>query len=224
MHPSIALYGPIASGKTTVADILVSEYGYTRVSLTTPLKRLAELSREILHCRQVGALQTDSHAWMERKALVEGLTDKVSHSDFVLASSALNDTLLQPGKPRLWLQQIGTDLFRAADPDVWVRALVNSLPFRGTPPFVVDDMRFQNEAAALAAAGFKLVSCWLPEQSRLQRVASIYEGVMPDETHASECALRDWKDWDGVINTGVPMAAQPGEVEYTLACLEGYSG
>jgi predicted kinase len=217
MHPNIALYGTIASGKTTVADILVSDHGYTRVSLAAPLKRLAELSREVLAAREAGSLQTDTGAWLARKVLVENLTDKVTHSQFVLASAELVDDLRAEGKPRRWLQQIGTELFRAADPDVWVCAFANSLQFQPAP-WVCDDCRFLNELSALRAAGFKLVKCCIPEEQRLQRMERIY-GSSEGDAHASENELRSYAQWDGVVDTACAMDEQAGQVDVMLGML-----
>ncbi len=62
-------------------------------------------------------------------------------------------------KDRKFLQQLGTDLARAADSEIWIKHFAQKV---ATVKFVakgvvVDDCRFQNEAAWLRANGFVIV-------------------------------------------------------------------
>lgn len=91
---------------------------------------------------------------------------------------------------RRFLQVLGTDLFRAYDPDVWVRLCVADAArhtARGTN-VVISDLRFPNEADAIVAAGGLVLRCEADEAVRAERVRRLYEDSAND-THPSETAL-----------------------------------
>jgi len=93
---------------------------------------------------------------------------------------------------QLW-QQIGTEIGRAADSELWVKLLqvqiVALRRFAGVTKFVVPDIRFQNEAAAIKAWGGTLV-----------RIAR--QSAPTGETHASEVELHEIVDDYLVHNDG----------------------
>ena len=69
---------------------------------------------------------------------------------------------------RRLMQKVGTDWFRSADPDVWVKYLLRSAE-KENKPIVVDDVRFPNEALALSCQGWKLVYLDCPYKLRETR-------------------------------------------------------
>lgn len=94
-------------------------------------------------------------------------------------------------KDRWFLQWVGTEWARNADPDVWVRALLGSIPETGN--VFLSDLRFYNEFAALKADGWTCVK--LIRTSSLERVGTGSNG------HRSEQELDSMSDtaWDHVI-------------------------
>lgn len=130
-----------------------------------------------------------------------------------------NSLLAETYTPRTMLQYIGTDLFRKLiHPNVWVNATFanfKSCPIdehgayghtycgcnNNTDPYdhygceasqwLLTDMRFPNEAAAVKQRGGIVVRVTRPETDHLAG------------THESETALDDYANWDVVIeNTG----------------------
>jgi hypothetical protein len=94
-------------------------------------------------------------------------------------------------KDRRFLQWVGTEWARNADADVWVRALLGSIPETGN--VFLSDLRFYNEFAALKADGWTCVK--LIHTSSLERVGTGSNG------HRSEQELDSMPDtaWDHVI-------------------------
>jgi hypothetical protein len=134
----IGLAGKAGAGKDTVADILLRDYGFRKLSFATALKQAASI--------MTGYPIEHFHAHdMKEKEMPEwGVT------------------------PRKFIQMLGTDLirnqFRA---DFWVRRLEMELcDMRGTPVagrFVITDCRFEDEAAWLREKGGTLIHIERPD-------------------------------------------------------------
>lgn len=122
----IGVMGPIGAGKSTVADCLVQTHGFARVKFAGALKAMM-------------------------RAL--GLTDREIEGDLKEAPCPA----LGGRTPRYAMQTLGTEWGRnLIEPDLWVRtamAEIGRLRRAGRLAVVVDDCRFQNEAAAIRAAG-----------------------------------------------------------------------
>lgn len=104
--------------------------------------------------------------------------------------------------PRLLLQQIGTECGRQIiHPDVWVNSLFaeyksfgdnTSSQFKGTdfkneyPNWIITDMRFPNEVEAVKKHNGITIR--------------LLNNNSPIDTHESETALDDYKNWDYVID------------------------
>lgn len=160
----IGIAGLAGSGKTTIASELVMR-GCMPRKFAMPLKSML---RALLHSQGM------SDEMVERK--VEG------------------DLKEQPceylgGKtPRYVMQTLGTDWGRALiGEDFWVQAAMQSCA--DDRDSVFDDVRFENEANAIRAAGGVVV--------RLHR-----DGVYAESTHASENP--PWSEIE-VVNDGDPQ-------------------
>lgn len=135
----IALYSPSPqSGKTSIANHLIANHGFTRISLAGPLKTVA---RTFL--RQFGFSTAEC---------------------IRLTESAKEEPLPELGNltTRHLLQTLGTDWGRRClHPDIWIQcweaqyrqhlsqAIPDDLPISDRTPLprvVVDDVRFPNEA------------------------------------------------------------------------------
>ena len=81
---------------------------------------------------------------------------------------------------RWLLQKIGTDIFREqVDPNYWVDKLLNNLD--SNTDYVIDDIRFPNEAMAIRGTGGKIIKVECPNHPRaLQEEAA---------THMSESGV-----------------------------------
>ena len=127
----IGLMGAIGSGKDTIADFLVAN-GFTRLAFAKKVKDVAHVvfgwDRELLEGRTA-----ESRVWREQVDPVWGI------------------------RPRTALQKIGTEMFREhICDDVWIKAVLEEI--RATDrDVVITDCRFENEMAAILAAGGTLL-------------------------------------------------------------------
>ena len=129
----IAFVGPIDSGKTTCADYLVRQYGYTKVKFAAPLKRmLMELGLTDEHLE--GALKE------QPCDLLDGKTPRWAMQ--TLGTEWGRDHI----SPNLW-------------GNVWEHHVKRLLPQKKV---VTDDCRFRNEANRIWAMGGTLVQVMPP--------------------------------------------------------------
>jgi hypothetical protein len=162
LPPLIGLYSPAPqSGKTTIAEALVAR-GWQRVRFAGPLKAmLATMLAEVGEDRETIS------------RMIEGDLKE-------LAADALAGET-----PRWAMQTLGTEWGRKLiHPDIWVRLFLRravQLRRQGYP-VVCDDLRFCNEAAAIRAAGGRLVRIERPGSGWKDGHAS--EGALEGETFA----------------------------------------
>lgn len=118
----VSLLGAAGSGKSTCAEFLVKNYGFTRMALATPLKEIVRRSFELTHDQVYGDFE---------------------HKDAVDPRYNVS--------PRFLLQRIGTEGMREVfGKDVWIDYLCRKIfenVYGGR--YVVDDLRFVNEASRL---------------------------------------------------------------------------
>lgn len=86
--------------------------------------------------------------------------------------------------PRQILQEMGS-CGRGMYEDIWVVSALSNLVESGN--YIVSDLRYLNEAAAVKKLGGLLVRIERPDLSR-------------DDVHASETSLDNFQDWDYVIH------------------------
>lgn len=124
----IGLCGLAGSGKTTIANHLVEHHGFVRLPFAGPLKAMAAAF---------------------------GLGPREMGGDLKEVPS----DLLCGKTPRQFMQLLGTEFGRdLIGQDVWVRAWERALGEVATDGFlplriVADDLRFENEAAAIRSRG-----------------------------------------------------------------------
>jgi hypothetical protein len=155
----IGLCGAAGSGKSTFAKQLVDEWDFIELSFALSLKLLA--------VEQFGYDM-----------------DRLSE----LAYKEEQDPNLPDGwTRRRVLQHLGTEGFRAIDPDFWVRKVEKQIEgikvrLETLPGVVISDVRYENEAKMIREQGGYLV--------RLDRPG--FEGTASNG-HASE---QEWRDLD----------------------------
>ena len=226
MQPNIALAGFAGAGKTTLANAL-ARHGYRRRSFADVLKALAcqVLGRDLDKARDRALLQDLGAAgrhpdWAGLSlALQVDPIVRPSRQATLVSQLALHlfGTPTDPAAWDTWWEQtkrLEVALFGGhppmaagfGRPGYWIEQLVGRLhPLDG--PYVIDDMRFLNEAAALRSRGFRLVRLDVSEleaaQRLLQRDGSYDPGL---HLHPSEQAHRAI-DFDLVL----PSNFTPGE-------------
>ena len=160
MKKIISISGLISSGKDTIADILVNDYGYRKLSFGKALKDTVSAifgwDRVLLD----GA-SAESRAWRE-----EVDTWWTSKLDFGVTIT-----------PRWILQHIGTEVMRQRfHPDIWSLAVEKEL-VQTTHPLVFTDARFFNELALLKSHNALMVGVHRKLPSHLDK---FYEAVNTD--------------------------------------------
>ena len=106
------------------------------------------------------------------------------------------------------MQYVGTDFFRATNPNIWVDATIRKIKAEGCYMPIICDCRFPNEVSGIQESGGKVI--------RLTR------GQNSGDCHSSETALDednyDWKNFDAVIDNKNMVLAEQNKVLYeTLA-------
>lgn len=134
----VAICGFIGAGKDTVADILVSEYGFTRASFAGALKDAV----------------ASVFGW--DRALLEGSTPEGREWRETVDAWWAKRLAMPNLTPRLMLQLWGTEVCRKGfHNDIWVASVENKL--RNTnSKIVISDCRFPNEVSAMRNAGAKI--------------------------------------------------------------------
>lgn len=157
MLPDIALFGFAGSGKDTVADRLVSEHGYKRISFADPLKDMALTVDPI-----VGQFCDEYGHDIEATRLSE-----------VISEHGWDEAKRRFPEVRRFLQHLG-QAQRAIDEDYWLNIAREAIDGADLDtPIVVTDVRYENEYKALARRQFLMVRVTRP-------------GVGPANDHISE--------------------------------------
>lgn len=155
----IALVGKLHAGKTSIANALVANHGYTRIALADAVKD--------------DVVDLLNH-WLEQYHL--DVTDKYP----------ISREWIEENKPRVrpFLQWFGTDWARECiDDQLWIDRFLWASD-NTQSPVVCDDVRFVNEAEALRRAGFTIVRILRPDGERLASAGE--QGI---EGHVSETEL-----------------------------------
>lgn len=153
----IGLVGKAGAGKDSVADVLVEELDFVKMGFADPLRRMC--------CAWFGwdFAQITKLEYKEEPSghdplwLLHVDPDQVAIEEF--GSRTYGFTILTGLRQieptwtrRRILQHIGTEVFRAIDPDFWVKKAMDDVDQVGQMARVVfTDLRFPNEADAVRA-------------------------------------------------------------------------
>ena len=179
----IGICGLIGSGKGTVADTLVQDYGYTKISFADKLKDSVGVmfgwSRDMLDGKTI-----ESREWREK---VDEFWSKETGRTIT---------------PRLVLQEFGTECMRNGFYDgVWVSLVRKRVLDNPNTNFVVPDTRFPNEVDAIKSLG-GLVWEVKRGEDPAWRVTYELTGLEPKNVHASEWAWIKSKKDSVITNDG----------------------
>jgi hypothetical protein len=155
----VALLAKAGHGKTTIAKHLEETYGTKTISLAGPLKRAAKAVMDF----------SDAQLWGSQ-ADKEAIDPRYGFS------------------ARTFLQRLGTDGLRTFfGPDVHVDALLRNIAEEGLqsashPTYVIDDVRFPNEVAAVVESRHHDGVC-------IKIVCEDAPGMAEGSGHASETGI-----------------------------------
>lgn len=132
----ILMVGRIGSGKTTLADELVANQQYVKLSFAADLKKAAAIT---------GGFDVELAYSREGKETRVPMSPQYTVGQF--------------------LQLYGTEVCRALDPDIWPNHMVNCIKCSSASKFIIDDCRFLNEANVLHQAFKKTAICFLTRET-----------------------------------------------------------
>lgn len=186
----LGLCGLAGAGKDSLAQVLVHSHGFQAVSFSGILKDVAAA----VFCWDRRMLEGDteeSRAWRER--VDPWWADRLSMPDLT---------------PRMVLQRVGTDLFRAHfHDDMWVAHLERRLALMAGSNVVITDCRFENEVALVRRLGGRVVRVVRPPLPAWFAEYELGTGTVPEGVHRSEyCWVRAGFDTE-VLNDGPDLAS-----------------
>lgn len=128
-YNTIGLVGYSQSGKDTVADILVKNYGYTRVAFADKIREFLYGLNPMVACSPTGYLQD-------------------------LVNLVGWDAAKQEPQVRRLLQDLGNSARKTIDENVWVTLALGNIDVNQR--VVITDVRFENEAIMIKLMGGQL--------------------------------------------------------------------
>jgi len=169
----IGLAGKAGSGKSTCAEILRKQTGYTRYSLATPIKEFfrhlfwwddehlfGHLKETVVVTPFVSAVDIVSAAkhtgihYVEHYHLLKNF--RLVFSEYLLEQDNFDDGYIHCQykiSPRKALQLFGTEVCRTINENVWLDCAAAAYAKSGNK-LIIDDVRFENEAQFLCEHGF----------------------------------------------------------------------
>jgi hypothetical protein len=171
----VGLTGKKGHGKDTVGSYLVEHHGFERASFAEPMKASASAA--------LGVTVDDLEGWKNNPHAIVAVGLKVEDGYMVTHTE---QTI------RSYLQRYGTEAHREIPEfgeNVWTDMIVSKIDAARERAFgvVVTDVRFDNEAEVIRAAGGTIVKVYDPRKDD--------DGA---DTHASEqLPEADWTLWNG---------------------------
>lgn len=176
----VGIAGKMGAGKDSIANVLVSKFGFIRRSMADALRDEVSLAL----------------AWRTAPpGAPEDIVEIIEHSH--LPSSAVSAKPTVPSVRRL-LQWHGTEHRRAQDPEYWtkrMRSWLWSWFSANNGHVVIPDIRFPNEAALVREFGGVL---WI-----VRRAGADATRDPAAHSHISERFCDEYTNWDaGISNDG----------------------
>lgn len=161
----IGITGKAGAGKDTIADLCVKEFGAVKYNFALPIKQMINIM-----------LGTTMGNWEDRE-WKEGGLDWLSNVS-----------------PRRMAQTLGTEWGRnLVDPDLWVKIAMLRFQHHADSghrtPFIIPDVRFDNEAEAIHRIGGKVIRVVRPN-------------VVSVAAHVSEAGVSDNLVDGTIVNDG----------------------
>ena len=193
----IGMCGLIGTGKDTVADILVNNYNFIKVSFADKLKdgvaTVFSWDREMLE-----GTTDESRTWREQK------------DEFWIRETNEHIT------PRLVLQMFGTDCMRNGFYNgIWVSIVKQQIINNPNKNFVIPDVRFPNEAKMIKEVNGEVWRiCRGPDPQWF--ISYVKDNIVPTDVHESEW---QWAklDFDCVIHNNDTIIDLKNQVSDHLA-------
>lgn len=172
--------GPMTSGKTTVADHLVKNYGFEKLTLATALKEIVNdmessfSTDDIIKNRVLKHIKLSNDEFNNMRAAID-MTANIEH---------------EFPKPRKRLQFLGTEGGRRMVRDtLWIDIIKAQIKYKGK--YVIDDVRFINEYTAFLEMNFTPIKLRISNETQDKRIRGLYGEYDPKILeHPSETELK----------------------------------
>ena len=180
----IGLCGFQSAGKDTIADYLIKEHGFIRITFASAVKDIISIIFGWPRIKLEGLTKED-RAWREE-------------IDYWW-SKTLNIPNLSP---RFVMQYIATDLFRNHfHPDIWVKIVENEinkyLENNINKNIVISDCRFTNEINMILRLGGKIIQVHRNPPNWFFKYRQGFDVEEVNNYHTSEIDwVRNYKDYD----------------------------
>ena len=138
--PWIALMGDAGAGKDTAAEVLVREYGYTRIAFADPVRQALLAVNPLISADWCVKDAVLVHGWEDAKRIFPEI--------------------------RALLQRLGTDAIRSQDPNFWCRQAERAAR-KVDGPVVFTDTRFLNELRMVSEYHGEAILVARPSSSKL---------------------------------------------------------
>lgn len=193
----IALSGWRGNGKDTVADYLVSQYGFTRLSFASLLKDMVaeqyKIPREYMDSVDYKELPLEEYPTIP--------TDQTTHTIHHLLANELGTGFWTPRA----LCILEGSIKRAVYPNYWVRRVVESIQESSATKFVISDLRYLSEIDTLKLI-FPEIKIW-----RIQRFDSV------DSMDPSERELDTYTGYDIFLQNRGTIDALHSTIDFVLS-------
>ena len=195
----VGLTGHSGAGKDSVADVLVRDHGFTKLSFAGPVKRALKRLDPIVG----NDVYQDCDECPPEVEEVR-LSDVYAYG---YNDETIKDSPWGAEIRNLW-QQLGTETIRAEDPNFWVDLAQMELLELGADRVVFTDVRFPNEAEMIynlsvpiftGPGGDLIFSPFIPSVWQVSRVGD--EILYPDD-HESESHVGMLNEEIQLINAG----------------------
>ncbi len=178
----VGLIGYARSGKDTVADYMVKEYGYTKISYASKLKELvAAIDPWVIHP-------------------VSGLTVRLSEC---FQEFGPENTKTEVPEYRRLLQVTGDNVRQILGDTVWVDGLFNTLD--PSVRYVISDVRYPNEGDAVLDRGHEVWRIHRKDVGPLNDHPSevLLDTILPDFAIYNNSSVASLFDTVDTLLTGV---------------------
>jgi len=196
----LGISGKMGAGKDTIADVLVSKHGFTKLSFATAIKEICSnvfnIDSNYFYDRVLKDKAFDSSIKLTYDNL-NSLCDEIIKEGYGV-SKDLRESVLKKGvdnqmtSPRVLLQYIGTDLCRnIIGPDIWLTITKYKIN-KSKTDVVIPDCRFPNERLLIKELDGLTALVNRPKLDLLY--------TNDNTTHISENLLGIEEDYDIVFN------------------------
>jgi len=208
----LGISGVKRSGKDSVADVLVKDFGFKKIALADPLKEVcSEVFKIPLQffykdeLKDLAFIEPEIIDVYHIERLVTQLEGYTSISNDQIRDLTTHGCGKELKSPREILQFVGTDLCRAYISDsIWLDIFYSTVK-KAEGHLVCTDARFPNERELIKSLGGK-------------NMLVIRQGLNNTDTHASENSLGTESEYDLVVQNSGTLADLHREIStwYTL--------